>query len=542
PPNLDPNNLTGPLPGEGAGKVYPPGQAPPQFENPDYYHHVLSDSTTTQSLTQSISASTGMGANASYTEGNGKPNGSGFSGKLGKLGIPSLSKLSLSPGGGSNGHSAHAAGTLPPPSPALLPYHGTYQSISPMPSPVFAAQPNSLISASGSIGIGKHQASGSFSIGPPAFAKPSLSFHGRPSYEGEGHSQSNNQPNTPSNSRPVMIASPYVAPSRASSPSPERTYNPASDAKAILDELRHTFTRPSPQPLIEILPTLTPQQLKSLRKEYKTLYRGVNLAKHIKSVFTTSTPFGKIIFAVALGPYESEAWFSNGWYQKKETRNELLIEALMGKSNAETEAIKACFKDAKYDSSLEKAVAEELPANKFRVAVMAQLSCGRMDESAPFVEAGVHEDVKRLGTILERTNGAAGGETEMVGIIVNRSDRWLLAVAQLYRQVYQRDLAKAVMKHSKNLVGETLLHILSGVTDRPLRDAKLLQQALVAVVEQSREDLLISRATRIHWDPRHLRRVKKVFKKKYGVSVGAKVVEVAKGSFREFLLRMLRED
>jgi len=64
----------------------------------------------------------------------------------------------------------------------------------------------------------------------------------------------------------------------------------------------------------------------------------------------------------------------------------------------------------------------------------------------------------------------------------------------------------------------------------------------VAVVEQSREDLLISRTTRIHWDPKHLRRVKKVFKKKYGASVGARVVAVTKGSFREFLLRMLRED
>jgi hypothetical protein len=62
------------------------------------------------------------------------------------------------------------------------------------------------------------------------------------------------------------------------------------------------------------------------------------------------------------------------------------------------------------------------------------------------------------------------------------------------------------------------------------------------VVEESREDLLISRATRIHWDAKHLRRVKKVFRKKYGASVGTRVVAVTKGSYREFLLRMLRED
>ena len=54
---------------------------------------------------------------------------------------------------------------------------------------------------------------------------------------------------------------------------------------------------------------------------------------------------------------------------------------------------------------------------------------------------------------------------------------------------------------------------------------------------------MISRATRIHWDPKHLRKVKRVFKKKYHTEVGTRIFEIgAKGSSREFLLRMLRED
>lgn len=468
PPNLDPNH-PGLLPGEGAGKVYPPGQAPPQYNNPDYYIPVLSDSATSQSLHHSIQVASGVSASGipakpSYVDNSASKTSSGsLSGKLGKLstlGIPSLGGSNI----GSNGGSRPS---LPPPSPALQPYHGTYQSISPMPSPAFGPS-SPQFAASPPVAAGKHQSHGSFSLGPPAYPQKSqhqhstptssqtVGFHSRPSYYGESVSPSYNPslgPGGPGGKSPSVNPtggnSPFVSPSRASSPSPERKYNPASDAARLQQELKHTFTRPSPKPLIDILPTLTPSQLKALRAEYKSLYRGVNLAKHIKSVFTTSSPFGKVAFAVALGPYESEAWFANSWYQKKETRNELLIESLMGRSNKETAQIKACFKDAKYNASLEKCVADELPANKFRIAVMAQLSCSRMEEDRPLDEAGIREDVARLGTILER--GATGGETEMVGIIVTRSDRWLREMAALYRQVYERDLAKAIIKHSKNL-------------------------------------------------------------------------------------------
>lgn len=87
-----------------------------------------------------------------------------------------------------------------------------------------------------------------------------------------------------------------------------------------------------------------------------------------------------------------------------------------------------------------------------------------------------------------------------------------------------------------------MLHVLNGAINRPLRDAKLLDQAIKAVVELDREDLLISRATRIHWDPKHTRRVKREFRKKYHVELGARIIEATKGSYREFLLGMFRED
>ncbi|TGZ80274.1 Annexin [Ascodesmis nigricans] len=456
--------------------------------------------------------------------------------KTSSLTVPGALNLNLSGPG---------SAPLPMPSPALQPYHGTYQSISPMPSPIFNASPSPSFNASPSASITNLPA---FSLGPPAyppatiplpedFVSPDVVYAAPPSPSISGFAVHPASPPYASASPPYPLQS-----SPPSSPEhrPRRsTYNPTPDAKAILSELKSTFSRPSPRPLINILPTLSPSDLSLLRQEYKHLFRGVNLAKHIKSVFPTTTPFGKLAFSLALGPYESEAWFANSWYQKRETRNELLIEALMGKTNEEIGKIKAAFKDAKYESSLEKAVAAELPRDKFRYAVMVQLGCVRMEEEVEVSVDGVREDVARLGNILERRQ--SGGETEMIEIIVNRSNRWLQAVVEKYRLVYNRDLQKSIRDRSRNL-GETLLHVLAGATNAPLRDAKLLDQAITAAIEDRREDLLISRATRVHWDVAHLKRVKNAFRRKYGVELGERIRAATRGGYQEMLVRMVREE
>lgn len=359
---------------------------------------------------------------------------SGASGGLYPVGYSGRSKHT--PASGLTVSTGAALGAPGPfmPSPALQPYHGTYQSISPLPSPSFgpssARTPSPVsVHSSQDTQLGRQRVE-EFSLGPPAYPQST------------GRSRSRGHRNRHSR-----------APSRAQSPSPpkEASYDPTPDAKALLSELKSTFSRPSPKPVISILPTLTAPELLELRAEYKILYRGVNLAKHLKSVFTTSTPFGKVVFAVALGPYESEAWFANSWYQKRETRNELLIESLMGRSNDEIARIKAAFRDAKYESSLENAVQEEIPNNKFRLAVMLQLAGHQREE---LDMEGIKDDVARLGNILERRQ--SGGETDMVEIIVNRSQAWIREVAITYRDVYDRDLMRAVIKRSQNLVVSSL--------------------------------------------------------------------------------------
>jgi hypothetical protein len=66
-----------------------------------------------------------------------------------------------------------------------------------------------------------------------------------------------------------------------------------------------------------------------------------------------------------------------------------------------------------------------------------------------------------------------------------------------------------------------------------MRDALLLHQAISETAPgKERAELLISRLVRLHWEPKHLERVKLEFEKRYRIAVEAsirqEIVEVAK--------------
>uniref|UniRef100_L2GCW8 Annexin anxc4 n=1 Tax=Colletotrichum fructicola (strain Nara gc5) TaxID=1213859 RepID=L2GCW8_COLFN len=327
-----------------------------------------------------------------------------------------------------------------PGSPLLESYHGTYQDMSPMPSPMLLA-----------------------------------SSH-------------------PHDMEPI---SPLGSDDEGRRRRRARFHDIEDDASRIAKALRSDRKNPDPEPLIEILPGLTHDQVMNLRKEYKALVKtgperkGVNVAKHIRSRLKDADPnLMKACYATALGQWESEAYWANFWYQGDKTRRELLIEALMGRTNHEIRLIKDGFNDKKYDNSLTKCMKTELKEDKFKKAVLM-----------------VEDDVADLRKAVKSEKG---GETLMISIVVQRSDSHLREVLKLYERTYQSNFARDALKKSGNLVGELLAHILNGVINKPVRDALLVHHALTASRKDDlRRELLISRLVRFHWDRHHMEAVKR---------------------------------
>lgn len=297
-----------------------------------------------------------------------------------------------------------------PASPLLESYHGTYQSMSPMPSPLllpsqygFDAQPLDL---------------------------------------------------SPINSEDERAGGKKRS-RRA------RFTDPQDDAQRIADALRGSKA-PKTEPLIEILPGLTHEQVMDLRAEYKRLVKtgpekkGVNVAKHIRVRLKDEDPsLMKACYATALGKWESEAYWSSFWYQGDKTRRELLIESLMGRTNDEIHEIKESFNDKTYDNSLVKCMKHELKEDKFKKAVLMVLDERRMEDvdrygrQLPIDDDLVRDDVHDLR---QAVKAEKGGESAMISIIVNRSDEHLRAILRVYTDEYRSNFARDALRKSGNLV------------------------------------------------------------------------------------------
>ncbi|KAL9100284.1 MAG: hypothetical protein Q9163_004316 [Psora crenata] len=407
---------------------------------------------------------------------------------------PSMHRLSVSSGNpgamalaAPGSHHGSTSGGLPPGSPLLEAYRGTYQSISPLPSPLILASRDdsdlSDLSALDDSDVSDN------SRGPRSRSKKKVSF-----------------------------------------------YDPEHDALALAAALKHST--PDSKPIIKILPHLSDDEILMLRTEYKKHMKaqgkGVNIAKHIKMKVPGN--LGKVAYAVALGRWESEAHWANFWYQSSSSRRELLIESLMGRSNSEILKIKEAFCDQRYNNSLEKCMEMELKKDKFRHAILLALEGRRMSESEKLDLNHVRRDAEHLYNAL---TAREGGETAMINIVVVRSNKHLAEMLRVFEAMYKRNFVRQMIQRSQNLVGETLAHILNGVLNRPVRDALLLHQALKET-SRDRTELLISRLVRFHWEPRHLERVKLAYKQKYRRRLEEDALDRTKGDFGEFVRQLCR--
>lgn len=344
-------------------------------------------------------------------------------------------------------------GGRPPASPLLEAYKGTYQTISPMPSPL------ALVPA-------KHDNDPSDLDLSSDEEKDELRRRIRQlEREKKGLQRQSKLPtqdlNSPRSSDPKLQVAKtkgragFDASTATSRPRKKVSfYDPLEDAEKIAEALKGTHREADFKPLLKILPWLTTDEMILLKGAYKNVAKingqGINLSKHIKARIPKT--LGKCLYATSLGQYESDAYWANCFYQSGASRRELLIESLVGRSNQQIREIKDVFKDKRYDDDLEKCMKAELKADKFRTAILLALEERRMPEGQVLDMRLVRDDAEDLHEALN----SAGGETAMIKIILVRSDDHLKQVLRYYEKAYKRNFAKDMIRKSQNLVVSTL--------------------------------------------------------------------------------------
>ncbi|KAJ6264188.1 Annexin-B12 [Drechslerella dactyloides] len=399
-------------------------------------------------------------------------------------------------------------------------YRPTYYPLSPMPSPGMSGRDRGF-----NVDVG-----GNFSLGSPmGGANLGYSAHASSSH---GHSHGHHRSRS-------STRGDYIRPEEKRRPV-EPKYDPRDHAQILYKALKGKVADVGS--VVKIVPLLSGEQIISLRAEYKKVHPlgNVNLAKHLKAQLS-----GKIqlaAYVTALGPYESESYWATLSGQKPNFRHALLIEALMGRENDDIMDIRESYRDAKNDNNFEKALTKELTADKgtnekFKELVLTQLDARGMNEWDKVYLDKVRDDAEDIHDALlkDKVDSLVVGK-----IIITRSTTHVREMMRLYKKLFNQDLARLIAEKITGLIGEALLHVLNGVLNKPARDARLLEESMKGV--GTRDDLLVARLVRIHWDPDHMAAVKDAYKAKYGMSLKERIQNECSGSYQEFLINMIQVD
>lgn len=252
-----------------------------------------------------------------------------------------------------------------------------------------------------------------------------------------------------------------------------------------------------------------------------TSHLGRELRKDVKS--EVSGELEKALLALIDGPLIQDVVALNDALAGLGTKEDLLNEVLIGRSNADIKAIKTAYQ-RKYSKSLESAISSDLSSDEDRLFKII-LKAARVEETTIIDPTAVDKDVREIH---EATEGRMGtDEVAVSSILATRSNNQIRAIAQAYPNRYHAYLEDVIKKEFSGHIRDALQMMVGRAKDPVRYDAELLHYRLSSSPENTR---LIYRLIHIHWDKYHLENVKKAFQDAYGMTLRARLQRTIKNA------------
>lgn len=214
------------------------------------------------------------------------------------------------------------------------------------------------------------------------------------------------------------------------------------------------------------------------------------------------------------------------------TNEAMLTECIMGKSNSDINTMKVIY-PTRYRETLEKAVRGDLSMKTEKLFMMA-LAGTKMDDWVPVNPQAVMKDVADL---YKATMGRIGtDELAVCSMFTRSSDAYLRAIAAEYLRQHGTDVKKMIRREFSGHMHDALLYIIDGALNKPLRDAKLLEDSMKGL--GTRDDLLISRLVRVRWNRAHFDQVKAAYKAEYGKDLQQRVKGETSGDYGRMMVAL----
>lgn len=307
-------------------------------------------------------------------------------------------------------------------------------------------------------------------------------------------------------------------------------YMPEADADLLRKAMKGFGT--DEKTLIRVLANKDPMQVNAIRTAYYNRHKR-HLLNDVQS--EVSGWFEEALCAIIRGPLQQDVVLLRKGTDGPGTKEEILNDVLLGRSNADMNAIKQEFQKT-YRTSLESVIKGELSMKTERHFLMV-LAANRNEESAPVVPQQIDQDVM---DIYRATEGKTGTDELLVcSIFSQRSNAQIGAIAHTYKQKFTRDLETVIIKEFSGHMERALLHQLRTGTDRAMRDALLLEDAMKGMGTEDR--LLVNRVIRVHWDRNHMMQVKGAYQHRFHKSVTSRIRGETSGDYERLMVACFGE-
>lgn len=284
--------------------------------------------------------------------------------------------------------------------------------------------------------------------------------------------------------------------------------------------------------LIRVLANKDPLQINVIRETYHQRFKK-NLLTDVQG--EVSGWFEAGLCAIIRGPLMQDVVLLHEAMDGPGTKEKVLNDVLLGRSNADMRAIKDLYQKT-YHRSLESAVKGDLSMKTERHFLMV-LAANRNEESAPVVPQQIDQDVMELYKATEGRHGT--DELLVCSILSQRSDAQIRAIAYTYKQKFTKELDHVIVKEFSGHMEQALLQQLRTGTDKAMRDAMLLEDAMAGA--GTKDLLLTNRVVRIHWDKNHMQQVKGAYQHKYHKSLSHRIKGETSGDYERLMIACLGE-
>ena len=283
--------------------------------------------------------------------------------------------------------------------------------------------------------------------------------------------------------------------------------------------------------LIQVLSRPDPLQMATLRRSFDQRFMR-SLSKDLEK--ETSGYFREGVLALIRGPLEEDVHLANKAIAGLGTKEAMLNDVLLGRSNADLHAIKAAYQH-QHRRSLEADVRNDLSLKTEKLFSMV-LAATRADESAPVYPAQVDQDVAELHRATQGTKMGTD-QNAVCAVLSQRSDGQIRAIAHAYHARYHRELSQVLAKEFSGHMKDALLRMLGCGEDRAKADAQALEDAMRG--PGTKDQLLVARVVRMHWDRQHLQQVKGAYRHFHKRELGQRVRGETSGDYQRLMVALI---